>query len=83
MWFGREGRHGVCIVAFSCCVFQIMTANAYIFMHAIQRQLNQDHINSYNHLVIIVYGIRRKKRRKKDNKKASSNILVQTSITNK
>lgn len=40
-------------------------------MYAIQRQLNQDHINSYNHLVIIVYGIRRKKRRKKDNKKAS------------
>lgn len=55
MWFGREGRHGVCIVAFSCCDFQIMTANEYIFMYAFQRQLNQDHINSYklfsyNHL---------------------------------
>lgn len=66
MWFGREGRHGVCRVAFSCCVFQIMTANAYIFMYAIQRQLNQDHINSYNHL-----WNNKKKDNKKDNKKAS------------
>ena len=22
MWFGREGRHGVCMVVNSCCVFQ-------------------------------------------------------------
>lgn len=27
--------------------FQIMTANAYIFMYAIQRQFNQDHAKSY------------------------------------
>lgn len=47
MWFGREGRHGVCRVAFSCCVFQTMTANAYIFMYAMHKQLfNQDHANS-------------------------------------
>lgn len=34
-------------------------------MYAIQRQFNQDHANSYNHLVIIIYGIRRKKTIKK------------------
>lgn len=39
MWFGQEGRHGVCIVAFSCCDFQIMTPNVYIFMYAIHEQL--------------------------------------------
>lgn len=32
-------------------------------MYAIQRQFNQDHANSYNHLVI--YGTRRKKTIKK------------------
>jgi len=47
MWFGREGSHGVCRVAFSCCDFQTMTANAYIFMYAIQRQFNQDQSKSY------------------------------------
>lgn len=48
MWFGREGRHGVCIVVFSCCDFQIMTPNAYIFMYAIRKQLfNHDHAKSY------------------------------------
>lgn len=56
MWFGREGRHGVCIVAFSCCVFQIMTANAYIFMYAIHEQFIYDHVNSF---------ISNKKRKKK------------------
>ena len=44
MWFGREGRHGVCRVAFSCCVFQIMTPNAYIFMYAIHEQFIHDHV---------------------------------------
>ena len=47
MWFGREGSHGVCRVAFSCCVFQTMTSNAYIFMYAFHKQLfNHDHVNS-------------------------------------
>lgn len=32
MWFGREGRHGVCMVVNSCCVFQTMTPNAYIYL---------------------------------------------------
>ena len=56
MWFGREGRHGVCMVVNSCCDFQIMTANAYIFMSLFHKQLLfLDHINSYklfiyNHL---------------------------------
>lgn len=61
MWFGQEGRHGVCRVVFSCCDFQIMTPNAYIFMYAFHRQLYiQDHVNSFN-----------SKEKKKDNKKAS------------
>lgn len=47
MWFGREGRHGVCIVAFSCCDFQIMTQHAYIFMYAIREHFNHDHEKSY------------------------------------
>lgn len=38
MWFGREGSHGVCRLTFSCCVFQTMTANAYIFMYAFHKQ---------------------------------------------
>lgn len=70
MWFGREGRHGVCRVAFSCCVFQTRPQpHIYLCMHSINN-LFLDHVNSYNHLVIIIYGIRRKK----DNKKK----LVQT-----
>ena len=49
MWFGQEGRHGVCSVAFSCCDFQIMTPNAYIFMYAFHRQLfNHDHVNTFS-----------------------------------
>lgn len=61
MWFGREGSHGVCRVAFSCCDFQTMTANAYIFMYAFHKQLfNHDHVNSFS-----------SKEKKKDNKKAS------------
>ena len=48
MWFGQEGRHGVCRVVNSCCVFQIMTTNAYIFVYAFHRQLfNHDHAKSY------------------------------------
>ena len=46
MWFGQEGRHGVCMSVFSCCDFQIMTPNAYIFMYAIHRQFNHDHVNT-------------------------------------
>lgn len=63
MWFGREGRHGVCIVAFSCCVFQIMTPNVYIFMYAIREQFNHDQANSYKYF--------KQQEKKKDNKKAS------------
>lgn len=74
MWFGREGRHGVCMVAFSCCDFQTMTAtHIYLCLYFINN-LFLDHVNSYNHLW---------NKKKKDNKKASSNILVQTSITSK
>lgn len=47
MWFGREGRHGVCMVANSCCDFQTMTPNAYIFMSLFHKQFNQDHAKSY------------------------------------
>jgi hypothetical protein len=57
MWFGREGRHGVCMVAFSCCVFQAMTATAYIFMYSIHKQL----IN----IISIVLAARRKKQEEK------------------
>lgn len=64
MWFGREGRHGVCIVVFFCCDFQIMTPNAYIFMYAIHEQFIHDHVNSFS-------SKKKKARRKKDNKKAS------------
>jgi hypothetical protein len=64
MWFGREGSHGVCRVVNSCCVFQTMTANAYIFMYAFHKQLFiHDHVNSFSS--------NKKKARKKDNKKAS------------
>lgn len=64
MWFGREGRHGVCIVAFSCCDFQIMTPNAYIFMYSFHKQLfNHDHVN--------IFSSNKKRNKKKDNKKAS------------
>lgn len=62
MWFGREGRHGVCRVANSCCVFQIMTPNAYIFMYAIREHFIYNHVNSFSS---------NKKDNKKDNKKAS------------
>lgn len=48
MWFGREGRHGVCRVAFSCCDFQIMTPNVYIFMYAIREHFIYDHVNSFS-----------------------------------
>ena len=64
MWFGREGSHGVCMVVFSCCVFQTIAATAYIFMYAFHKHLLLDHTKSYKR-VIIIYG------RKKDNKKAS------------
>lgn len=67
MWFGREGRHGVCRVVNSCCDFQTMTPNAYIFMSLFHKQFIS----------------RSSKEKKKDNKKASSNILVQTSIKDK
>ena len=52
MWFGREGRHGVCRVAFSCCVFQTMTANAYIFMYSFHKQFKimQRVINTFSNL---------------------------------
>lgn len=58
MWFGQEGRHGVCIVVFSCCVFQTMTPNTYIFMYAIHEQ----------HSIMIELRVSAAKRRKKDNK---------------
>lgn len=47
MWFGREGRHGVCRVVFSCCDFQTMTTNTYIFMYTFHRQFIHDHLNSF------------------------------------
>lgn len=62
MWFGREGRHGVCRVAFSCCVFQTMTANAYIFMYSFHKQLfNHNKANNYKHFQQL--------KKEKDNKK--------------
>ena len=64
MWFCQEGRHGVCMVVNSCCDFQIMTPNAYIFMYAFHRQFNHDQLNTFS-------SKENKKRRKKDNKKAS------------
>lgn len=68
MWFGREGRHGVCSVVDSCCDFQTMTPNAYIFMYAFHKQLfNHDHVNSFSSKK----KKRRKSKKKKDNKKAS------------
>jgi hypothetical protein len=63
MWFGREGRHGVCRVVFSCCDFQIMTPNAYIFMYAIHEQ----------HSIMIIQSSKKKARKKRQEKK-----LVQT-----
>lgn len=68
MWFGREGSHGVCRVAFFCCVFQTMTANAYIFMYAFHRQFNQDHAKSYKDFQQLK---EEKRQEEKDNKKAS------------
>lgn len=66
MWFGREGRHGVCMVVNSCCVFQIMTANAYIFMYSFHKQFKimQRVINTLS-------SKEKKKQEEKDNKKAS------------
>ena len=51
MWFGQEGRHGVCMVVYSCCDFQIMTPNAYIFMYAFHRQFNHDQLNTFSNLI--------------------------------
>lgn len=63
MWFGREGRHGVCMVVFSCCVFQTIAATpTHIELYTFYRQLNHDHANSFRN---------KKKEKKKDNKKAS------------
>jgi hypothetical protein len=60
MWFGREGRHGVCMVVNSCCDFQTMTAtHIYLCLHSINN-LFLDHVNSFS-----------SKEKKKDNKKAS------------
>lgn len=47
MWFGREGRHGVCMVAFSCCVFQTRPQpHIYLCLYFINN-LFQDHAKSY------------------------------------
>ena len=64
MWFGREGSHGVCRVAFSCCVFQTRPQHEYIFMYAIHEQHSIE-------IMQIVLAARRKKQEEKDNKKAS------------
>ena len=48
MWFGREGSHGVCMVVDSCCVFQTMTANAYIFMSLFHNNLFHDNVNIFS-----------------------------------
>ena len=68
MWFGREGRHGVCMVVNSCCVFQTMTANAYIYlcMHS---------INNYS---IMAMQTVLAARRKKQEEKKTIKKLVQT-----
>lgn len=58
MWFGREGRHGVCMVVFFCCVFQIVTANAYIFMYAF-------HIQLYNHNLVNSFSSKKKRQEEK------------------
>ena len=60
MWFGREGSHGVCMVVNSCCDFQTMTANAYIFMSLFHKQFKimQRVINTFVNL-------RRKKQEEK------------------
>lgn len=63
MWFGREGRHGVCRVVRSCCDFQAYTTNAYIFMYAFHKQFNHNHAKSYKR-VIIIYA-RRKREEKR------------------
>ena len=67
MWFGREGRHGVCMVVFFCCDFQTMTPNAYIFMYAIREQYS----------IMIIQSSNKKAIRKKTIKK-----LVQTFSSN-
>lgn len=58
-WFGREGRHGVCRAVDSCCDFQIMTPNAYIFMYAIHEQYS----------IMIIQNSKKKERKKKTIKK--------------
>ena len=62
MWFGREGRHGVCMVVNSCCDFQTMTPNAYIFMYVFHKQFK---------IMQRVIKTLSSKEKKKDNKKAS------------
>lgn len=63
MWFGREGRHGVCIVAFSCCVFQTIAATPTMLLVYNLKTINHDHVNSFSS--------KKKKQEEKDNKKAS------------
>lgn len=51
MWFGREGRHGVCMVVNSCCDFQTITQKIYIFMYLclyFMNNLFNDHVNSFS-----------------------------------
>jgi hypothetical protein len=68
MWFGREGRHGVCMVVNSCCVFQTMTPNAYIFMSLFHKQF------IYNYLC------KKKKQEEKEKKKKTIKKLVNYSL---
>lgn len=63
MWFGREGRHGVCRVVNSCCDFQTMTANAYIFMSLFHKRFISSQAKNYKGF--------KQQREEKDNKKAS------------
>lgn len=67
MWFGREGSHGVCMVVDSCCVFQTMTANAYIFISLFHNNLFHDHVNSFSS--------KKKKRRKREEKKTIKKLV--------
>ena len=68
MWFGREGRHGVCMVAFSCCDFQILAVTTIIFMYSFHKQLfNHDQVNTFSNL-----------KRKKQEEKKTIKKLVKT-----
>ena len=49
MWFCREGRHGVCRVVDSCCVFQTLAATLLYRMYAIHEQFNHDQASSYKY----------------------------------